>query len=371
MRILKLEDSSEENKLKGGENGHLNAHLLGLFHDDEEPLVEKDIYSEKYDLGAKVRKKGWTNIGDISACLRTSHGLGQIYHNTATPHVAVSSKHCQPVALGLGETQYEAVVKAIAGDLNSPFGGFLGFNSPLTRETAEFIDKMFIEGVVAPEHEDGVPEMLQDTSKVKNHANRFLIQTGELSPSEVDGLTRTITMVAMGKFLEQDREKPFDVRKEAVVVTGNEGNTDINSLDKHLLDDIQFAGNAALYLGSNLVFYVHDGAIAGLGNCCGARTFAAEKARRMLEISVYAALSSGSDQLWERILYDTPFNREEFERVIKTPIRLKGLSDAFVPKMDAFVEMAGLDRIVPEFASKEYTPEGHKKPFIPKRWNYD
>lgn len=371
---LRLE---EVMKLKGGENRHLSADLLAAVGEDGKP-IGGDFYTEDMDKGAKARKPGWTNIGDMGACLRTSVNLGKVYGDTTTPHIAVASKHTSPVIIAKGKTQLEAAIKAIAGDLNSPFGGFWAFNTPLEYETAAFLDRVFLEGIMAPEIDDRAAEMLKDTSKVSAHKNRFLVETGYLKPSDVDVFAQSLQPVARGYFLRQSREQPYGVEKEAVVVTGNNGNIDINSLDIKMLDNIEFAGNAAIYLSSNLVFFVHNGAIAGLGDGCGARTVAAEKGRRMLEVSAYAALSTDTDEKWESVLYDTPFTREDFAG-IEMPLRLVGFSDAFFPKLDGFVETYGIDRIREEFGARQVryterdsvTKEDVEKTFIPKRNNFD
>lgn len=367
MKMTETIRLEEIMQLKGGENSHLKSRLMTAVGEEGEPL-RANIYGPEYDLGAKVRKKGWTNIGDISASLRTSVGLGEIYEGTDKPHVVVASKHTRPVILAVGRDQLEATQKAIAGDLNSPFGGFWGFNRPLEYETAKFLDRVFMEGVLAPDYENGVVDMLKDTIKVKAHANRFIIRTGQLTYYDVNVFQESLQPVAMGYFIKQEIEPPFNVKNEAVVVTCNEGNADINSLDDATLKDIQFAGNAAIYLASNLIFYVHDGAIAGLGDGCGARTVAAEKARSMLEKSAYAAVSAADEDLWSRVLYDTPFTREDFKN-LKTPLNLVGFSDAFFPKMDGFVETSGIDRLDPRIGNGKIDIGG--KPFLPKRRNYD
>ncbi len=359
--------------LKGGENGHLRAELLTAVDADGNPLGPQ-IYEAERDLGARARVPGWTNIGDMSACLRTSVGLGEVYKGTQTPHIAVCAKHTRPVVIANGRTQLEAVIKSLAGDLNSPFGGVWGFNTPLTEETAQFFNRpdMFFEGMMAPEYETGTAERLKD-----KHKNRFLVRTGEMTREQLNVFGFNLQPVACGQFLKQTLEPPFDVRREASVVTGNGGNSKVESLDEQLLDDINFAGNAAIYLASNLVFFVHNGAIAGLGDGCGARTVAAEKARRMLEVSAYAALSGKNDDLWERVLFDTPFTRQDFEGVIKTPLKLVAFSDAFYPKLDGFVETAGLDRINPNFQDRQVVYRDKVNgveqdvTFIPKRKNYD
>lgn len=357
--------------LKGGENHHLSAELLTAVDENGSPLGP-GIYRPERDLGARARIPGWVNIGDMSACLRASVGLGEIYRGTAAQHIAVAAKHTRPVVIAKGSTQLEAVIKAIAGDLNSPFGGVWGFNTPITQETAEFFNRpdMFFEGMVAPEYLAGTAEMLKD-----RHKNRFLVQTGYLAPEQLNVFGCDVQQVACGDSLKQSLEHPFDARKEAVVVTGNNGNSQIESLDAALVDDITFAGNAALYLASNLVFFVHNGAIAGLGDGCGSRVVAAEKARKMLEVSAYAALSANSEELWERVLFDTPFTREDFKG-IKMPLRLAGFSDAFYPKPDGFIETAGLDRVHPAFGSRKIIyPDKiggvmQDVIFIPKRNNF-
>lgn len=367
LRLRKVMD------LKGGENGHLTAELLAAVDENGRPLCSL-IYDPARDLGAKARLPGWTNIGDMAACLRASIHLGEIYENTNTPYIAVAAKHTRPVIIAKGKTQLEAVIKAVAGDLNSPFGGIWGFNTPLTRETADFFNRpdMFFEGMMAPEYETGTADLLKE-----KHKNRFLVKNEITHSSQLSAFGFNLQPVVCGQFLKQSLEPVFDVRKECGVATGNNGNSDISSLDAGIVDDIAFGGNAALYLASNLVFYVHNGAIAGLGDGCGARTVAAEKARRMLEISAYAAVSAGTYGLWDRVLFDTPFTRKDFEGVIKKPLRLVAFSDAFYPKLDGFVETAGLDRIDPPFENREIVYRDkiggveQDVTFIPKRDNFN
>jgi len=348
-----------------GENSHLNAVLLNAADEDGNNLG-RNIYSEEFDLGARIRIPSWTNIGDMSAVLRTAINLGEAYFVTDEPHIAVVSKHTRPVVIAKGKTQLEATIKAIAGDLNSPFGGIWGFNNELTGETAEFLNRMVLEGTVAPEYEGKAVDILK---KKKNH---FLVRTGRVSATDLDVFDYSLQHVASGGTLTQEREPAFDVAREAVVVTGNNGDTDINSLDNKLLDDIDFAGNAALYLSSNLVFYVHNGAIAGLGDGCGARTVAAEKARSMLEKSAYAALSANDKELWEAVLFGTPFTKQDFSG-IEMPLRLTAFSDAFFPMLDGFVETSGIDRINGDFGARRvrYQEKEKEITFIPKRNNFN
>jgi AICAR transformylase/IMP cyclohydrolase PurH len=364
-------------RLKGGENAHLSADLFVPVNPDGS--LGKAVYDPQFDHGQKARGPGWINIGDISAALRTSVGLGKIYQDSETPYIACASKHTRPVVIANGRTQLEALKKAMAGDVNSPFGGIFGFNTRLEINTARFLDRMFIEGVISPSYGHDAEEILKAGKKGER---RFLICSGNPSLSDIDGIFSFQT-ASYGNVIRQTREPQFDARKECVVVTGNNGNSDINSLYSRIVDDIQFAGNAAIYLSSNLVFFVQDGAVAGLGDGCGARTIAAEKARLLLERSVYAAISRqanchfSTDKLWERVLYDTPFTREDFEELETIRKKPVAFSDAFYPKIDGFIETAGIDRTNPDFQERkvEYIErEGGrdvKKTFIPKVDNFD
>lgn len=358
-------DLREFMELKAGENSHLKAQLNAVVDGNGNP-IGPDVYSENYDLGNKFKKKGWVNIGDISCCLRTSIGLGEIYKDSETPYIALASKHTRPVIIAAGKTQREAFVKALAGDINSPFGGFVGLNTSLEFETAQLINKIFIEGIVAPDYEGRTVDILK-----KDHEKIFLMKTGYLTLNDIDVMPHSAPVTA-GCSLTQEREKPFDAREECVVVTGNKGNHNINSLENDLIDDITFGGNAAIYLASNLVFFVYNKAIIGLGDGCGSRVDAARKARLKLEESVYAALSENTLKIWKRVLFDTPFNKEDFEGIIEVPIRILGFSDAFYPKLDGFIETIGLDRIHEEIASGEYQfkQKDEMVNFIPKKNNY-
>jgi len=367
-------------KLKGGENSHLTADLWVPIDMDGKP--GKVIYAPEFDYGQKTREPGWINIGDLSSALRTSVGLGELYRGTENFYVACASKHTRPVVIAVGRTQLEALIKAMGGDLNSPFGGNFGFNTPVEYDTAQFLDRMFIEGVIAPGFERESIELLRAGKKGER---RFLVHSGNPTLDEIDG-EFSFQPLAYKNILRQTREPRFDPRKECVVVTGNDGNTDINSLSPRIINDIEFAGNAAIYLSSNLVFFVHNGAVSGLGDGCGARTIAAEKARLMLGRSVYAAFSRESQprfrstvkSFWDMVLYDTPFNRKDFESLRFNPDEEKdaALSDALYPKIDGFIETSGVDRTHPEFQRREYHyVEREKgvdveKTFIPKVNNY-
>jgi len=350
--------AQKRGKLKGGDNGHLGAESWNLVGLDGKPLASSMFDFE--DLGHKQRDMGTTNVGDGRAVLRAAVCIGEFYDSE---QVVVNSKHTRPVVVAKGETQLEAVIKSLAADPNSPFGGIWAFSKPLELETARFLNKVFMEGVIAPDYEAGAAELLKDTNKAndpnnrRNHANRFIYKTGQLTRSDVEVLSAQILGADM---ITQDYDRPFTIRGNSFVASGNKGNRDLESLDSKIVDSMQFGAVVAPHLNSNLVFYLAGDAVAGLGDGCGARFVAAMKGRLMLEMSVYSALKSRDDMDWKRALYDTPFTRDEFESVLDPNLPIVGFSDAFYPKPDGWIETAGVDRVRTEFKNGVYAHTGRR-----------
>lgn len=346
-------------KLKGGDNSHLKAESWVMV-DEQGKQLGASVFDFE-DLGCKVRDMSTTNVGDARAVLRAAVCLRKTYPDE---HIVANSKHTRPDIIAKGKTQLEAMTKALAADVNSPFGGIWAFSHTLEYKTAEFANKVFAEAFIASDFEEGAAELLRDTDPKNNphnlgsHRNRFLFQTGELSRSDLE--VQSITIAGADAFT-QDYDRPFDVHKEAFVVAGNNGNRDVSSLDPEIVKAIDFGGNCAPHLNSNLVFFLVGDAIAGLGDGCGARYVAAAKARFMLEMSVYAAMGSGDNMLWQRVLYDTPFTREDFAPFIPQEPKLVVFSDAFYPKPDGWIESAGIDRVHPDFVNGMVSYQGPKR----------
>ena len=372
--ILQMRRAGE---LKAGDNPGLEAELWRRTEYDPSgnPIRWGVSVTDFPDLGCKARKMSVTNVLDARAVLTTCVGLRERYEGE---HVVVNSKHTRPVIAAKGRTQLEATLKALAGDVNSPFGGVWMFSHPMEYPTAVFMNKIFAEGYLAPDYELGAAEHLADTNKKNNkgnldsHKNRFIWKTGPLTHSDI----RTINSQGRGAdVITQDFERPFNALEDCFIACGNGPVTgSVGQLGDEVVSAIDFGGNVAPYLNSNLVFFLVGDAIAGLGDGCGSRVVAAAKARYMLENSVYAAMAEGDDLKWRRVLYDTPFTREDFEGVISPDFKLVAFSDAFYPKPDGWIESTGLDRTNNAFNSGMIMCPGKKgedEEIILKRNNQD
>jgi phosphoribosylaminoimidazolecarboxamide formyltransferase/IMP cyclohydrolase len=74
-------------------------------------------------------------------------------------------KHTNPSGVGTGATNLEAYRRALATDPISAFGGIVAFNSTVDAQTANAVNEVFTEVILAPEFE---PEALEIFKKKKN-----------------------------------------------------------------------------------------------------------------------------------------------------------------------------------------------------------
>ncbi|MDW8297257.1 MAG: bifunctional phosphoribosylaminoimidazolecarboxamide formyltransferase/IMP cyclohydrolase PurH, partial [Raineya sp.] len=79
-------------------------------------------------------------------------------------------KHTNACGCALGETTLQAYQKALAADPVSAFGGIIGVNQTIDKATADELDKLFFEVLIAPCYETEALE------KLKSKKNRIILQ---------------------------------------------------------------------------------------------------------------------------------------------------------------------------------------------------
>ena len=164
------------------------------------------------------------------------------------PTVAIL-KHTNPCGVGQAETLAEAYAKAFATDRQSPFGGIVVVNQPLDRATAEAIDAVFTEIIIAPSFEEGVLDFLMQK------ANRRLVRA-DLSASGTGPTVRTVA----GGLLVQDRDATLaaDVRDGWTVPTERQPS-------EREWADLDFAWRVCKHVKSNAIVYARPGQTVGVG----------------------------------------------------------------------------------------------------------
>ena len=99
------------------------------------------------------RELSYNNLMDADAAWRTVSDFGE-------PTVAVV-KHNNPCGLASRDAIVEAYRQAYEGDTVSAFGGIVAFNRILDAASAEAMDPIFYEVVIAPGYDDDALAILQ------------------------------------------------------------------------------------------------------------------------------------------------------------------------------------------------------------------
>lgn len=214
--------------LRYGENPHQPAALYGR--------------PERVFRSLHGKELSFNNLIDLTAALNL------IREFNGAPAVAIL-KHTNPCGVGTAETLEAAYRKAFATDRQSPFGGIVVVNRPLDRATAEAIDEIFTEIVIAPGFEDGVLDLLRQKK------NRRLVEA-LAAPEEAALDVRT----AAGGLLVQAQDPPLgsDLRARCTVAT-ERAPTDEEWAD------LDFAWRVCKHVKSNAIVYAGGGATLGIG----------------------------------------------------------------------------------------------------------
>ena len=218
--------------LRYGENPHQQANLYGTPEEFYECLHGKAL--------------SFNNLIDLSAALFLIDEFEE-----AAPTCAIL-KHTNPCGVATASSLLDAYKHAFATDKQSPFGGIVVVNRPLDLETAQAIDTIFTEIIIAPDFEDGVLDFL------KQKKNRRLIRSLKRASASTIADIRSVP----GGYLVQERDPvlPFHEAflKNVTVVTERQPD------DREWLD-ISFAWKVAKHVKSNAIIYARNQATLGIG----------------------------------------------------------------------------------------------------------
>lgn len=171
--------------------------------------------------------------------------------------VCCGLKHSTPCGVAMGDTDFEAYSKAYDCDSMSIFGGIVAVNSEVGKESAEKMNDIFLEIVIAPSFSK---EALEVFAKKKNLRviEAHQVPADQLEYVKVDG-----------GLLVQDADLSFS--KELEIVTDAEPS-------QELLRDLIFAQKVVKHVKSNAIVVVKDGMAKGIGTGQTNRIWAAQQA---------------------------------------------------------------------------------------------
>ncbi|MCZ6776271.1 MAG: bifunctional phosphoribosylaminoimidazolecarboxamide formyltransferase/IMP cyclohydrolase, partial [Ignavibacteria bacterium] len=153
-----------------------------------------------------------------------------------------------PCGVGSGRTLMEAYAKALATDSKSAFGGVIAMNRPIDIETAEQINKIFSEVIVAPEFPESVLAFLQ-----RKKDRRLIRIAADL---------RTVEELDMksvpGGMLVQEQNRVQAGKEELKTVTKR-------SPTEEERKAMAFAWKVAKHVKSNAIVYARQDRTLGIG----------------------------------------------------------------------------------------------------------
>lgn len=219
---------NEGKSLRYGENPHQKAIFYGDFDQKFEKLGGKEL--------------SYNNLVDVDAAVDLIHEF-----EDDQPTFCVL-KHTNPCGVATRNTVSEAWDAALAGDPVSAFGGILITNAELDLETAEKINELFYEVLIAPAYAPEALELLQKKKK------RILLQIKDFSiPTERMKTILNGVLWQQSDIVEQSDHdfKPVTKRQP----------TDAE------LQNLIFANKCVRNLKSNTIVLARDNQLLGMG--CG------------------------------------------------------------------------------------------------------
>ncbi|MEL7020150.1 MAG: bifunctional phosphoribosylaminoimidazolecarboxamide formyltransferase/IMP cyclohydrolase [Bacteroidota bacterium] len=214
--------------LRYGENPHQNGVFFGDFDEIFNKLNGKAI--------------SYNNLVDIDAAVQIMREF-----KDAQPTFAIL-KHTNTCGVATRSSLYEAWTAALACDNVSAFGGIFVCNRSVDLKTAEEINKLFYEVLIAPDFDADALELLQSKKK------RVLLQIKDFY------VRRRSFRSLLNGVVEQDTDLQSETRAMLKTVT-----THAPSASE--VEDLLFASSCVKHLKSNAIALVKNKQLIGMG--CG------------------------------------------------------------------------------------------------------
>jgi phosphoribosylaminoimidazolecarboxamide formyltransferase/IMP cyclohydrolase len=235
-KIFEYFNQGEKPYLKVSENNSSvlrygeNPHQKGIYHGDLGAIFDK--------LNGK--ELSYNNILDVDAAVNL------MYDFSADEPTFAILKHNNACGLASRKTISEAYKDALAGDPVSAFGGVLIANSEIDIETANAMNDLFFEVIIAPSYAVGVQEIL--TSK----KNRIILKQKPFS------WPKTVLRSALNGVLEEDRNNKTEQSGDLIPQTNNKPS------DSEI-EDLLFANKIVKHTKSNTIVLAKNKQLLGSG----------------------------------------------------------------------------------------------------------
>lgn len=196
------------------------------------------------------KEMSFNNYADADAAWRLVHDL--------TAGSVAILKHMNACGAATGGTMAGAFERAWEGDPLSAFGGVVALNRTLDEDTAEAINRHFVEVVIAPEITDSARALLGSKK------NRRILIAPPPSSFDLD-----IRVIDEGYLIQ---------KRDGMSVSAASWVSKVREPSPSEIQDLEMAWTIAAHTKSNAIVLVNDGAAVGVGAGDQSRVGAVERA---------------------------------------------------------------------------------------------
>lgn len=239
-------------------SSHYDSEIFKYFDGENQTSLKlSEPTSKELRYGENPHQKG-AFFGDLDAIFEKLNGKELSYNNLLDVDAAVNLiaefddttfavlKHNNACGVATRPTVLEAWKDALAGDPVSAFGGVLITNAKVDKATAEEIQKLFFEVLIAPEYdEDALPVLTAKKNRI------ILIQ------KDVE-LPKKSVRTALNGTLVQDKDMVMETAAEFKPVTNKEA-TEAENLD------LVFAAKICKHTKSNTIVFAKNNTLISSG----------------------------------------------------------------------------------------------------------
>ena len=231
-------------------SSHYDTDIFNYFNEEEIVFKQSVVENKTLRYGENPHQKG-VFFGNLSEMFDQLHGKELSYNNLLDVDAAVSlisefeettfivMKHNNACGIASRNTLVDSWKDALEADPVSAFGGVLITNQEIDRTTAEEINKIFFEVIIAPLYSKDALEIL------KTKKNRVILIQKEVI------LPKSQFRTVLNGVLSQDKDLQTDQISDMKTVT-------TLSPTEDELSDLKFASKVCKHTKSNTIVFVKN-----------------------------------------------------------------------------------------------------------------
>ena len=240
-------------------SSHYDGAIFNYFNTDETYLKTSVANGQILRYGENPHQKGFF-FGDFDQMFTKVHGKELSYNNLLDVDAAVNLmnefkkdeptfailKHNNACGLASRSTMKQAYLDALAADPTSAFGGVLIANGKIDLATAEEINKLFCEVVIAPAYDQEAIDVLEEKK------NRIILIINEVE------LPQKNVRTCLNGVLVQDKDNVTDSKSHLTTVTNAAPTADE-------IEDLLFASKICKHTKSNTIVFAKNKQLCASG----------------------------------------------------------------------------------------------------------